>query len=275
MLMNFSSSNFSMSYTPMLAPGFQGVDSFNRFQQSQGLAQTAEMMMRGGLAPSEQCSLSATANALILLSSLLNMIESMMGAECPVPWTPNFGDTPSRPSSPQKTKVRPAGTKPGSARIVRSSNSGADGGAKVRPLAQSNGVSCGQTSVAMCVNSLTGKKLTDQDIHAKYGFGLLSALNGESRGSGYTWSDAGDLSAKSWPTLEKKLNQEKTPVMIGLNGQFSPSGRGHIVTLLSIEGEKVTYADPADGKIKTTTKQAIEKAPPHPDGKFLFVANKV
>ena len=32
--------------------------------------------------------------------------------------------------------------------------------------------------------------------------------------------------------------------------------------------------DPADGKIKTTTRQAIERAPSHPDGKFIFYANK-
>lgn len=148
-------------------------------------------------------------------------------------------------------------------------------GATVKPLAQSNSVSCGQTSVAMSVNALTGKRLTDGDIDRKYGFGLLSALNGESRGSGYSWRDGGNFSAKNWPALEKRLNKERTPVLIGLSGPtFSPSGRGHIVTLLSIDGEKVRYADPADGKVKTTTRRAIEQAPPHPDGKFFFYASK-
>ena len=151
----------------------------------------------------------------------------------------------------------------------------ASGGASVKPLAQSNSVSCGQTSVAMAVNSLTGKSLNDKDINRRYGFGLLAALNGESRGSGYSWRDGGNFSAGKWSLLEKKLNKEKTPVLIGLNGpQFSPSGRGHIVTLLSVDGKKVRYADPADGKIKTTTRQAIERAPSHPDGKFIFYANK-
>jgi len=151
----------------------------------------------------------------------------------------------------------------------------ASSGASVKPLAQSNSISCGQTSVAMAVNSLTGKSLNDKDINKRYGFGLLSALNGESRASGYSWRDGGNFTAGKWGLLEKKLNKEKTPVLIGLNGpKFSPSGRGHIVTLLSVNGNSVKYADPADGKIKTTTRQAIERAPSHPDGKFIFYANK-
>ena len=125
----------------------------------------------------------------------------------------------------------------------------------------------------MAVNSLTGKSLTDRDINRKYGYSLLGALKAESKGSGYSWRDSGDFSKAKWPMLEKKLNQEKTPVLIGLNGpEFSPSGRGHIVTLLSIEGDKVRYADPAKGTIRTTSRKAIEQAPRHPDGKFLFTA---
>lgn len=146
-------------------------------------------------------------------------------------------------------------------------------GAKVEPLRQSNSVSCGQTSVAMAVNSLTGKSLTDSDIARKHGFSLLSALNSESRAAGFRWRDGGDFRAEDWATLEKKLNKEKTPVIMGLNGPtFSPSGRGHIITLISIDGNRVSYADPADGKIKTTTKQVIEQSPGHPQGKFFFYA---
>ena len=153
--------------------------------------------------------------------------------------------------------------------------SGHKGGAEVKPQIQSNNVSCGQASVAMAVNSLTGKNLTDRDISRKHGFSLLSALNQESRGSGYRWADSGNFNRSKWPLLERKLNEEKTPVLIGLNGpRFSPSGRGHIVTLMSIDGDKVRYADPADGKIKVTSRQAIESAKPHPDGKFLFTASK-
>lgn len=149
-------------------------------------------------------------------------------------------------------------------------------GLTVKPQKQRNSVSCGQTSVAVSVNALTGKNLSDRDIDRRYGFGLLNALNSESKSAGYRWRDGGNFQAKNWPILEKKLNREKTPVLIGLNGpQFSPSGRGHIVTLLGLEGPKVRYMDPADGKVKFTTRKAIETAAPHPDGKFFFYASKV
>ena len=124
----------------------------------------------------------------------------------------------------------------------------ASGAGAVAPLAQSNSVSCGQTSVAMCINALTGKDLRDTDIDARYGFGLMQALNAESRDKGYQWKDHGDLSAKSWELIDHKVNVEKLPVIVGLNGpEFSISGMGHIVTIIKTEGDKVTYADPADG----------------------------
>ncbi len=146
----------------------------------------------------------------------------------------------------------------------------------VVPLAQSNNISCGQTSVAMCLNSLTGKNLTDMDIDADYGFHLLTALKTESRSSGYDWSDAGNIDASSWSTIDRKVNQEKLPVIVALNGpEFSPSGMGHIVTIVKTEGETVTYADPADGTLKTTTKSNMQNAPSHPDGNFIFVADRM
>ena len=149
-------------------------------------------------------------------------------------------------------------------------------GASVSPLAQSNGVSCGQTSVAMCLNSLTGGNLTDQDIDSHYGFQLLEALKNESRPAGYDWRDAGNIAADSWSFIDQKVNQEKLPVIVALNGpEFSPSGRGHIVTIVKTEGDKVTYADPATGTMKTTSKQNMTSAPSHPDGNFLFVADRV
>ncbi len=172
------------------------------------------------------------------------------------------------PTVPASPPTRPAAT--------QGSSTAQASGAKrkrvnLKPLAQSNSVSCGQTSVAMSINALTGKKLTDRDIQKRYGFSLLQALNAESRGSGYSWKDGGNLTRNSWGVLEQKINKKGTPVLIGLNGpNFSPSGRGHIVTLIGIDGDKVTYADPADGKVKTTTRRTIEQAPPHPDGKFLF-----
>lgn len=149
-------------------------------------------------------------------------------------------------------------------------------GASVTPIAQSNSVSCGQTSVAMCLNSLTGGNLTDMDVDTHYGFQLLEALKNESRPAGYDWEDAGNINADSWSMIDRKVNQEKLPVIVALNGpEFSPSGRGHIVTIVKTDGDSVTYADPADGKMKTTKKSNMVNAPSHPDGNFLFVADKV
>ena len=233
---------------------------------------------RGGLSDSSM--FSARARMFMLMNALSGMMQGFQGPN-PLPMqSPRFGRPggvggfgPTRCFFGPGGRRQPVVSKP-LAPTPRTSIK-TSSGASVKPLAQSNSVSCGQTSVAMAVNSLTGKSLTDKDINSRYGFGLLPALNGESRGSGYSWRDGGNFSAGKWGLLEKKLNKEKTPVLIGLNGpRFSPSGRGHIVTLLSVNGNSVKYADPADGKIKTTTRQAIERAPSHPDGKFIFYANK-
>ena len=151
-------------------------------------------------------------------------------------------------------------------------------GAAVTPIAQSNSVSCGQTSVAMCLNSITGgaAKLNDMDIDQHYGFQLLKALKTESREAGVDWRDAGNITNDSWSFIDKKVNQEGLPVIVALNGpEFSPSGRGHIVTIMKTTADTVTYADPADGTIKTTQKSNMVNAPSHPDGNFLFVADRV
>jgi predicted double-glycine peptidase len=146
---------------------------------------------------------------------------------------------------------------------------------EVKPLAQNNGISCGQTSVAMCVNAVTGKNMIDADINSKYGFSLLDALNSESSPHGVAWRDAGNMQPSQWSLIDHKVNQEKTPVIVALNGpEFSPSGRGHIVTIVKTEGDNVTIADPATGQLRTTTKQAMNDAPPHPDGNFIFYAAK-
>ncbi|MEW6282395.1 MAG: C39 family peptidase [Candidatus Eremiobacterota bacterium] len=143
------------------------------------------------------------------------------------------------------------------------------------PLAQNNSISCGQTSVAMAINSLTGQNLRDYDIDAKYGFQLMTALNSECNAYGVRWNDAGNLNASSWDLIDQKVNVEKTPVIVALNGpEFSPSGRGHIVTIIKTEGDTVTYADPADGTVKTTSKSAMNNAPSHPDGNFVFYATR-
>ncbi len=146
----------------------------------------------------------------------------------------------------------------------------------VEPLAQSNAVTEGQTCVAMCLNALTGSTFTDIDIDARYGFFLIKALNKESNEAGISWRDAGNLNYESWTFIDKKVNDEGLPVIVALNGpEFSPSGRGHIVTVVATTSDTVTYADPADGKLKTTQKQNMVEAPSHPDGNFVFVADRI
>lgn len=151
-----------------------------------------------------------------------------------------------------------------------------EGTLNVQPLAQSTGDSCGQTSVAMAINALTGQKLNDNDINSKYGYELLNALKTESSSAGYTWKDGGEINPNCWELIDHKVNQEKTPVIVALNGpEFSVSGRGHIVTIIKTDGDKVTFADPATGTVRTTSKQNMNTAPSHPQGNFIFFAEKM
>ena len=157
----------------------------------------------------------------------------------------------------------------------------------LKPMKQSNDWSCGQTSVAMAVRKLTGRNIDDKYIDAKYGLGLLHALQSETGKHGYTWKDREFIPSRarssadrrkaadqSWKQIDKRLRLGR-PVLMGMNGpKFSPSGRGHIITLLGINGDKVTFADPADGKIRTLSKRDFENSPGHPDGKFVFYADR-
>lgn len=143
----------------------------------------------------------------------------------------------------------------------------------LRPQLQSNSISCGQTAVAMTLTHLTGKAWDDRSVQSRYGFGLWQALSEETAHLGLVWKDR-DFSKSLWPTLEQKLKLGR-PVIMGLNGpDFSPSGRGHIVALVGIRGDQVTFCDPASGKRRTLAKSAFEGAAPHPDGKFVFYASK-
>ena len=137
---------------------------------------------------------------------------------------------------------------------------------------QNDPLSCGQTSAAMSINMLTGKSMTDKTFGEKYGYSLYQGLVEETSKEGYKWNPyETNFDPGKWDIIDKKTNLEGFPVMIGLNGpEFSASGRGHIVTLVGTRGNEVTYLDPADGSTKTTTRKAIEDAPAHPDGKFLF-----
>lgn len=142
----------------------------------------------------------------------------------------------------------------------------------IKPLKQNNAISCGQTSVAMAVNAINDTDaFSDKTINKKYGFNLFEALTSETKNK-ITWRDE-NFSGANWPQYEKRVKQ--APLIMGLGGQFSPSGRGHIITVTGIDGDKVTYIDPADGRTKTTTKRTIENAKPHPDGKFVFSGERI
>lgn len=146
-------------------------------------------------------------------------------------------------------------------------------GVKVNPQYQHSPVSCGQTSVAVAIDALTGKHLADTDIAARYGFALLLALNEECRDAGFVWKDAGNLLPSSWPLIQAKTDAG-LPVVTGLNGVFSATGRGHIVLITKIIGETVAYADPAHGEMRSCLRSDMNNCPPHPDGKFMFVATR-
>jgi hypothetical protein len=147
------------------------------------------------------------------------------------------------------------------------------------PQAQHGPVSCGQTSVAMLLTQRTGKQWTDMDVNAKYGFGLLQALQKECPKDG--WHDAfngGDLTSENdWSRICKPVLKAGWPLVAFLNGEFSITGHGHIVLLLSVdENGNVRFADPNGNEwgggngIRTTTVARILACPPHPDGKAIF-----
>lgn len=141
----------------------------------------------------------------------------------------------------------------------------------VDPKLQHDGDNCGKTAVAMAVNAVTGKNLEDWDLPAE-GCSLLGELNARSEGSGVTWTDK-NLDATNWHYVEQSLAQG-CPVVVGLNGEFSASGYGHIVTIVGVNGDTVAYADPATGTIRETTRQAILECPPHTDGKFMMFGQR-
>ena len=46
------------------------------------------------------------------------------------------------------------------------------------------------------------------------------------------------------------------------------------VTITKVEGNTVHFADPANGTMRTTTKDRMNNAPSHPDGNFIFYATR-
>lgn len=145
----------------------------------------------------------------------------------------------------------------------------------VCPLAQQTSDSSGQTVVAMAINSLTGQHLDDKNINDRYGYELLPALREQCAPCGLNWRDAGEIAPDKWALIEHKILEERLPVILALNGpEFSVNGRGTIVLLCGLEGERVTLADPATGTFRITTRANINAAPSHPQGNFIFVAER-
>lgn len=149
-------------------------------------------------------------------------------------------------------------------------------------LSQNDGDGCGRASIAMAVNYVVGsKKYTDTSFDIKNNYGAIQGkLNEFNSLTGSTYVDLipgykAGLNAKNeeyvWCRVGESLASDR-PAIIGLNGpKFSPSGNGHILPIIAVDGDEVTMGDSAGGFIHKTTKQEILAAEAHPDGKFVFV----
>ncbi|MBT9586765.1 WXG100 family type VII secretion target [bacterium] len=137
---------------------------------------------------------------------------------------------------------------------------------RIHPFVQGDGDNCGKTSVAMAINAITGSKLSDFDLPE--GCSLLTELNRHTQDTGLQWNDV-NLNPDNWQKIEAAVGQG-LPVVVGLNGEFSHTGRGHVVTIVGIEGDKVTYADPATGTFRETTRQRMLDAEQYPQGSFIM-----
>ena len=136
---------------------------------------------------------------------------------------------------------------------------------RVQPIVQQKDYTCGAAACASAINFFTGGSQDDLDFEQDNGLNLLYGLNKGTSESGVTWRDAGNVGEGNIDETIEKL-RKGYPVVIGLNGpKFSPSGRGHIVTLTGADEEgNITYADSADGTIKTTNRQELLEAESHP-----------
>lgn len=156
--------------------------------------------------------------------------------------------------------------------------SGASGAAGLlKPVRQQDATSCGLTSIAMITNAVNAKTgtgarpITDQDLRAENGGGtgfLPNVMNQHLQGTGFRATNE-DWSSNSWNLIDQSL-KAGNPVMISTNGEFSATGFGHYIALTKVEGDRVQYADPADGQLKWTTKQTLDAQPPHSvDGRWM------
>jgi hypothetical protein len=131
--------------------------------------------------------------------------------------------------------------------------------------------SCGQTCVAMAINYLKGKgSVDDYWVDQHYRYDLVGALNDNCGGK--KWADVGNFKPSMWDAIYHNLSKGLPGAIIGLNGpEFSPSGYGHILMIVSIHGNNVGLADPNGGVWRTVTKKLIETCPDHTEGKFVFM----
>lgn len=148
----------------------------------------------------------------------------------------------------------------------------------VRAMQQHDRSACGRTAVAVALNYIThSNKFNSRNTS----YSLEAELENH---SGISW-DCRSIVPKTpkkpyddwpvnWDLIEESL-RAGYPVVIGLNSPFSPTGRGHILTICGIDGDKVTYADSNGGKIKTTTKQAMQNSRAYPGGKFCFIPSRI
>jgi peptidoglycan hydrolase-like protein with peptidoglycan-binding domain len=146
----------------------------------------------------------------------------------------------------------------------------------IKPIRQQDATSCGLTSVAMMANAANAKAgtgarpINDQDLRAENGGGtgyLPNVLNRHLQGTGFHGTDE-SWSGNSWNLIEQSL-KAGNPVMVSTNGEFSASGYGHYITLTKMEGDRIQYADPADGQMKWTTRATLDAQPPHSDGRWF------
>ena len=148
------------------------------------------------------------------------------------------------------------------------------------PQVQHFGDSCGWTSCAVVTSFLTGRHVTDEDLRPKYGGGaLVDCLNKET-GPKYYWHDTmnfGHVPASIWPLVEHNL-RNGLPSIMGLNGQYSETGRGHVMAVQKVESDVVTFTDSSvgpSGRFLVTTKQAVQDCPLYPGGCFILICQKV
>lgn len=140
---------------------------------------------------------------------------------------------------------------------------------KVVIQAQHRSDSCGQTCVAMVITLLGEDGPVDDNwVDQHFGFALLGALN---RCTPPHWVDAGNFAPSMWPKIEANL-RKGYPSIVFLNGpDWSPSGYGHIVLIVSVNGDDLGVIDPNGGVLRAVKKRAIETAPQHTSGNAVLM----